>query len=381
METLPTPTGAFAIGTPTRHWVDESRPELFAGRAAGPRELMVQLWYPARSGSGGRLARYVDDARTLEQLALLMRLPPNAFAAMSSVSTHAVLDAPIAEDGRTYPVLLFSHGRCGVREHNTFQVEELASHGYIVVTIDHPYAASGVRFPDGRLVEFDPRLLPPWPRHDPEDPEGPFLDSVIPFLADDVAFVHDRLHRLNDDPNDVLSGRLDLGRVGIFGVSLGGVVAAAACQRQPALRALLTMDAAVPWDVVSAGLMQPVMWMTRDAATMRREGWSEADISDLHVSMRTSFERLPGPGYILLVPGMYHIDFSDGRLISPLIEACGISGPIDGQRARDIVRRYSLAFFDRHLSELPAPLLDERPENADLLFESRRATAGSAVAV
>jgi hypothetical protein len=64
-----------------------------------------------------------------------------------------------------------------------------ASHGYVVLTIDHPSAASGVRFPDGRLVEFDARLLPPWPRYAPDDPEAALLDSVIPFLADDVHFV------------------------------------------------------------------------------------------------------------------------------------------------------------------------------------------------
>ena len=170
MSVLPGPTGRYPIGTLTRHWVDHDRREIFAGPDGGPRELMVQVWYPARAGATSPRAPYVDDARTLERLALLMGLPRRAFEGLASVLTHAVRDAPVADDGLAYPVLLFSHGRCGVREHNTFQVEELASHGYVVVTIDHPYAASGVRFPDGRLVEFDPRLLPPWPRHDPEDP-------------------------------------------------------------------------------------------------------------------------------------------------------------------------------------------------------------------
>jgi hypothetical protein len=58
-------------------------------------------------------------------------------------------------------VLIFSHGRGGYRQHNTMQVEELVSHGYIVAAIDHPYAATGVVFPDGRIAAFDPRMFDP----------------------------------------------------------------------------------------------------------------------------------------------------------------------------------------------------------------------------
>jgi Platelet-activating factor acetylhydrolase, isoform II len=155
MSVLPSPTGPCPIGTLTRHWVDHDRRAIFAGPGAGPRELMAQLWYPARPDSGAPRAAYVDDPRTLEQLALLMELPRSAFAGTGSIRTHAVRDAPVAKEQEAYPVLVFSHGRCEVCEHNTFQVEELASHGCVVVTIDDPSAASGVRFPDGRLVEFE----------------------------------------------------------------------------------------------------------------------------------------------------------------------------------------------------------------------------------
>jgi hypothetical protein len=59
----------------------------------------------------------------------------------------------------------------------------LVSHGYVVATIDHPYAASGVIFPDGRLAKVDPRMF------DPDHPGHPaFIDSVIPFLAQDAIF-------------------------------------------------------------------------------------------------------------------------------------------------------------------------------------------------
>ena len=46
-----------------------------------------------------------------------------------------------------------------------------------------------------------------------------------PFLAEDVRFVLDRLGGLNRDPTEPLGGHLDLGRVGIIGMSLGGILA------------------------------------------------------------------------------------------------------------------------------------------------------------
>jgi predicted dienelactone hydrolase len=374
MEVLPAPTGPYPIGTLTRHWIGTTRPDLFAGPAACPRELMVQVWYPAREDGPRPRARYVDDPRVLEPLAELVGLPRSAFAHMAEVETHGLVDAPVADTGQPFPVVLFAHGRCGFRGHDTVQVEELASHGYVVVTVDQPFAASGVRFPDGRIVPFDTWLLPPWPQHPPQDDQASFRERILPFLTEDLRFVLDLCEMLADDRSEPLAGRLDLTRIGIIGMSLGGILAAEACARDPRLTAGLLMDVWVPQDVVETGLRQPMMWMTRDAATMRLEGWPEQEIETVHRSIRATFERLPGDGYIVLLPGAFHIDFSDGRLLSPLVATTpGISGPIDAARARDIVRRYTVAFFDRHLKDVPAPLLDESPDpDAGILLESRR---------
>ncbi len=46
---FPKPTGPYAIGTVTYHWVDSSRPELFTTDPNDHRELMAQVWYPAKN--------------------------------------------------------------------------------------------------------------------------------------------------------------------------------------------------------------------------------------------------------------------------------------------------------------------------------------------
>jgi len=360
---FPRPTGPYEIGTLTYHWVDVDRREIFTADPDDRRELMVQVWYPAKGDPSAPRAHYVQDASALVPLARLLRLPGFAFGHLRYITTNAVSSAQMAAGEPSYPVLIFSHGRGGYRQHNTFQIEELVSHGYIVAAIDHPYAAAGVVFPDGRLAAFDPRMA-----------DGTFVDSMVGYLTQDAIFTLHQLATLNQsDPNGILTGRFDLWRAGIFGVSLGGEVSAEACRLEPRLRACLIMDVWMPPSVVQSGLQQPTMFITRDSASMRREGWSQVDVDRTQNTMQAAFDRLTGDGYLVRVPGMFHADFSDASLLSPLTSWLGITGPIDAHRARSIVSAYSLAFFDRHLKDRPAALFDgPAKQYADVLFEIRR---------
>jgi len=347
---FPAPTGPYAIGTVTYHWIDANRAEIFTADPDDRRELMVQIWYPARANASARRAPYIEDGSVLAPVARLLRLPGWVFTHLKYDMTNAMASAPMADGAGAFPVLIFSHGRGGVRQHNTFQVEELVSHGYVVAAIDHPYAAAGVDFPDGRRISYDPRFT-----------DRRFQDRVLPFLAQDVSFTFDQLAALNrSDPSGILSGRLDLQRAGMFGVSLGGAITAEACHREARLRACLPMDVYMPADVVRDGLRQPTMWISRDADTMRREGWARADIDETQTTMHSVYESLQADGFLVLVPNMFHQNLSDFPyfVASPLNAWVGL-GPINARRAHTIINAYSLAFFDRYLRGTTAePLLD-----------------------
>jgi predicted dienelactone hydrolase len=183
----------------------------------------------------------------------------------------------------------------------------------------------------------------------------------------------------------VLTGRLDLERIGLFGHSLGGIVGAEACRLETRLRACLLEDAFMPASVVRDGLTLPTMWITRDAETMRLErelagGWPEPAITEHLTTMRAVYESLPSDGYYVQVPGMFHVDMNDAPLLSPLAPQLGLSGPIGGERAHQIVNGFSVAFFDRYLKgdaeALADGLADRYPE---VRFESRRSTTTTAI--
>lgn len=370
---LPQPSGPYAIGTLTYHWEDKARPEIFTNDANDHRELMVQIWYPAKEDSAAPRARYVSDPRVFKALLGLLHMPGFLFDQFKYVKTHAIPAAPVMTAESAYPVLIFASGRGGFRQESTVMFEELVAHGYIVAAIDQPYASTGVEFPDGRLVTLDDRLLPGPTGGLPADRKF-FDDVVIPYLAKDVVFTLDQLTGLNQaDPHGVLTGRIDVQRAGIFGPSLGGLIGAEACYLDPRLKVLLAMDVHMPADAVHAGLKQPTMFITRDAKWMRREGWNQAYIDELQTSIRTIYERLPGDGYLVLVPGMFHDNFSDAALYSPLMPWLGVIGPINGERANSILSAYTLAFFDKHLKGQQTLLLDgPSDEYPEVHFETRR---------
>jgi hypothetical protein len=364
------PSGPYQIGTVTYHWVDTSRHELFSQNPRARRELMAQIWYPVKGDTSSDRAPYVPDASALSSaLARGLHLPGFIFDYFQEVPTHAIPSAPVANAQPTYPVLIFLSGITGYRQSNTFQEEELVSHGYIVVGLDQPYAAATVMLPDGRQIIGTRDQMQPLIQQSlslgasvPKVNGQALPHGIIPYFTQDVSFTLDQLTAIDKaDPNGLLTGRLDLQRVGIYGTSLGAIIASEACHRDTRLEACLMMDAAMPADVVQAGLRQPSMWMTRPASDMQLEHWSEADIVQTLSTMQAVFNKESrGNGYYVSIPGMFHINFTDGPYFTPLgpLLSPPLAGPINAQRGFDIINAYSLAFFDRYVEGRPAALLD-----------------------
>jgi predicted dienelactone hydrolase len=356
---FPPPGGPHGIGTLTYHWVDKSRADF--GDPSMPRELVVQLWYPAVPAVGAETDHYVQPDVSIATGSQTVQLPAFYLSHLSTVRTHAVVAAPPAETAEPKPVLIFSPGARGFRQHNTFEVEELVSHGYVVAAIDHPRAASQVLLPDGRRIDADNTLID-IPRFFSEPAFG---EKIFNYLGEDVVFVTSQIIKLNQaDPKGVFTGQLDITRIGMFGVSLGGLVAAEACRIDKRLKACLIQDVFVPGDVIEAGVTQPTMWLTRDAQSMRDEGWPEWEVALHQDSMLAAFNGASAEGYLVHIPGMFHLNYTDFPLTvaAPIARALGLIGPIDWRRGHEIINAYTLAFFDRHLRGRVATLL--HPGNA-----------------
>jgi hypothetical protein len=367
---FPPPTGPYGIGTRVYFWTDPTRPEPFTTDAGDRRELVVQIWYPTTVH--GTPEPYMDSSEPLGALAKRLHVPTFLLRNIEHAPTHAVKDAS-APEGR-FPVLINPAGFLVFRDSSLFWIEELASHGYVVVGLDQPGTAAATALADGRVIRvIDKPLLD---RYMPialahASDQSPTLNGValpggvIPFLADDLRFVLSQIEILDhDDP--VLAGHIDTGRAGVFGVSLGGYAAAEACHRDQRFGACLAVDAGKTATVARDGLVQPLMIIGRDADVMRAErskagGWPEYEIAHTIDSQRALFEHNRADAYYVTMNGMFHVNWTDAPIWSPVVRWIGLAGPIDPYRGFAETNAYTLAFFDRYLKGKPSPLLDETP--------------------
>ena len=141
MFVLPKPTGPYATGTRVERLVDPVRMETHVAGSTRPREIMVQIWYPADPKH-----EHIASYRRLSETTWLSSY-------MAVLRTHSRMNASIASHGAPFPVLLFNPAWASHRTQNTYQVEDLASHGFIVVGVDHTYNSGPIAFPGGRIVQ------------------------------------------------------------------------------------------------------------------------------------------------------------------------------------------------------------------------------------
>jgi dienelactone hydrolase len=370
---LPLPSGPHRIGTQIRHIVDSSRQDPQADIPGSPRELMIQIWYPADVSMHGRLAPYREKSLTTIRNARL-----------SLVETHSVLDAPLSQSQPRYPVLIFSPSWRGQRTENTFLSEELASHGYIVIAIDHPYSTSETLFPDGRIAHT--KLLVE-ETYSSEDAFRTFLDVAeeqVTIRTRDAQFVLDTLERINAaDPERLLTGRIDLDHVGILGFSFGGTVAAQACSLDRRFKAGVDMDGMLAAETARHGVFAPFFFVTAQAEP------NEVSANDTPATRReTEFNREQHQrmldslstfgGYWMSLPGTSHANFSDRPFFSPWRFRSG-AGSVDAEKAARTVGRYLLAFFDQQFKSIGQPLLDgPSAEFPNVRFQAWKTPAGNA---
>lgn len=357
---FPQPTGPFRVGTVSMRLVDNSRHETLSTKPQSYRELMVQIWYPAEPAPETKPDRYLSNLDCPEAAELKQKIYGMLLRQLDLVRTRSFRDAPLYAANSTYPVLIFSPAWSGARNQNTFQVEELASHGFVVVGIDHTYCSGVTVFPDGRVVYSSSDLDLDFKTAAGIQRYLTNAESQIQIRAQDARFVLDELEKMNaPGSHDRFSGRLDLKRVGIFGHSFGGAVAAQACCLDTRFKAGMNLDGMLFGESARSPVTQPFMFMNSDEPRPTKQQMAGDPYQKMvgdSWDVQDDYLKRNG-GYNLTIALSKHINFSDNALFSPLRRLTG-AGRINARRCMAIVDAYSLAFFEKTLENKPEPLLD-----------------------
>ncbi|MFJ6793745.1 alpha/beta hydrolase family protein [Streptomyces sp. NPDC091268] len=353
---FPEPSGRFAVGTRVEQWTDPLRPESFTADPQDRRTVVVQLWYPAQQHpAGARPARYLGrtehEARTVaEALARSVGLPDFLVDGVPRAHTHAVFDAPATGGRERFPVVLFSPGSGGVRTQNTAWAEELASHGYVVAALDHPYDSAVVSLADGRTIPS--RTTSTGDR----DKDAELAVGWTAVRAADLRFVLDQLEHLDrGESAGPLTGRLDTTRAAVTGHSMGGAAAVQAARQDQRFDAVIDLDG-YPHGPAAPSLHQPALALTQ-AVTPGTD-------PDYLPRLTEALEGNSATSYRLTVPGAAHLTFMDGPLYLPPVPS--IVGSLGRTESPHVVAATTRAFLDATLRQNPGDLAGVLSAHGDL---------------
>lgn len=230
--TLPQPIGSYRLSTKTFRWVDSSRHEGITSDTLDRRNVIVQAWYPTDSEVISERGSYLDGLGILPSYVGM--IPSEVFDRYDRIDTRAELERPISSVEPRWPVIIFLPGNAASRAFYTSLITQIASFGYVVLAIDHPYDAMVVQLADGSWATNVERNLPG------ETNLLKFMELRAQTRIEDVKFVIDELIERKIS-NDFFS-HLDVGQIAIVGHSLGGATGAMAMAVDTRIKAAVNID-------------------------------------------------------------------------------------------------------------------------------------------
>jgi hypothetical protein len=340
MEDVAKPTGPYQVGTQIIHMVDNDRSAWYGEESSGSREIMVRVWYPAHPQEGDQKAPYVYNERLIgDMVSQGFGIPKYLMKNISNIKANSW--SGIDPVDKKFPVLIFSHGHGGLKIQNTTQMEEMASHGYVIFACDHAYDAGVSIFPGERVI-FNKTNIP----EDYSEEEKWDLRRVqLDYRAADIQFMLDEMARGNF-LSEALKNSLDLEHIGLFGHSFGGGTSIVVASTDDRIDACFGLDAwflPVPSSVLNSDLNKPFLHLGQVR-------WKE---KENYLKLDTLVGNNSAWSMRLDVQGATHYDFTDFSQFNRLTKRYG-SGTIAPPRIRRITNSVIRDFFDHYLKNGPA---------------------------
>lgn len=339
---MPETSGSFDIGTKTITIHDTEREELYNADAEY-RKFVIQVWYPADISTSLEKAKWLTEGRLVASgLCEDNGLPSFTLNHLAEVESNSYLDADILDSTEPYPVVIISHGWRGFKTLHTDLAEELASNGYVVISIDHTYGSVATIIDDEVIYNYDDALPGEY-----EDPEFlNYANVLVNTYAGDVLTTLDRLPTLN---NDIFNNLIDLDNIGLLGHSTGGGGDVTVALQDDRITSLIGLDAwvePIETDFIEDNPLDiPLLFL-------RSSEWEDGDNNDNLLYVMNG--NMKYSGFIQIV-GTTHIDFTMTHMMSNLTKQMGLTGDLDAEYLNQLLESIILEFFNSTLKEETYP--------------------------
>ena len=374
----PKPTGEYAVGTFTYTVYDALDEEMYCAPGT-KRSIPAKVYYPVskESVAGMEKAQYMSE--TLAGVIKKNYIFTPTYKKMEKEGLNrceCYEKAPFI-DGVKFPLILFSHGYGSFREAHTLLLSDIASHGYVVVSIGHPYEAMLTEMDDGRVFKMAKGLTSKvyhpvfasiralkklmkakgsneelWEQFDAMQKKyNAFLIERIPHWKEDIK---EALRFLKENYADKL---IDWEKgIGVTGHSMGGAVAFSLCEDEP--------ETFVCGINIDGGLFG-----NHDRKTIRVP-FLQINCEPNKNTVTKAFLGNENIAYHVVFKDMQHLGFSDLKYSIPMKS---MVGGLDANVAHENVCRIHLEFFDTFLKKInDQPKFSDNDAVTFTQYESKR---------
>lgn len=269
---------------------------------------------------------------------------------------------PKNTDG-TYPLLVFSHGANGIKTSNTSTYTELASHGYIVVSIDHPYHSFYTKSDDGTVAfikkEYNLEIGNANKEgiYTKEEVYG-LIQKWMKLRSDDLNFVIDTILKKAESDNETVYQQIDTEKIAVFGHSMGGAASVWLSRERNDIDAVVNIDAPFFSELVYKKNTDDFVARDEDFTTpllniYSDDVWGQLESNPTYLANKLDNKHFKD-AYTVHFQGAKHLSLTDLPLVSPILANIlqGGNADIDKYYSIETENELILHFFDYELKDI-----------------------------
>ncbi|MFJ7732867.1 alpha/beta hydrolase family protein [Lysinibacillus sp. NPDC097231] len=306
----PKVTGEYEVATATDTYIDKNRIEEFTDKGDN-RFVNVEFWYP-KKGDG------------------------------------------------TYPLLVFSHGAMGIKISNRSTYTELASHGYVVVSIDHPYHSFYTRSEDGTVAMVSSDFRQEFEKYTNKgvysnEEKYNIIQKWMKLRTDDMNFVIDTILTKAKSDNDPIYQHINTEKIGVFGHSMGGASSVWLDRERNDISAVVNIDSPFFSELVYKKEMDDFVASSKDFTTpllniYSDDVWGQLESNSILIANNPKNEHFK-EAYTVHLQGAKHLSLTDLPLFSPILANIlqGGKADIDQSYCIETENELILEFFNYEL--------------------------------
>lgn len=315
----PKVTGSHNVLVTEYTWTDESRVETYSDTGAN-RSVTIKVWYPEEEG--------------------------------------------------TYPLVLFSHGSTGMIDSNYSTCTELASNGYVAVSVAHPYQAIYVESTDGKKTFIDSEFMKDVMTDNGEssvEHEQTVYEKSREWMAirtGDVNFVLDTILTKVQEEDAEPFNKINPDKIGVFGHSLGGATAVMVGRLRDDIDAVIDLEGTMLGEYVGFEngkylyneVPYPVPLLDVNSKAVYEK--ASAVQTQEYVNFYTGKNAITFHAAIFEDAG--HLNFTDLPVISPILGKVLGTGNTDALECIEKVNEMVLHFFNFYLKDAKSLDIQEK---------------------